>query len=214
MRAVVAGVLCAVAVTVGCSVDRAGDTVGAPSTTTTPAATSSGIPAPPSIDEWVTTTDSDSGVSFALPAEPTRHERPGDDGASGTLYQAEVTENVNLAVTFSRVPGADYSAAGLADMADQFVDQFQSQETGVDDLQVLDRRAREIYRHPVLDFRVSFTSTKGSRSVWFVRYVGNGSEAVQLQSLAFAEPAEEAEVTQALRLYHQQLVGSLYIPRR
>jgi hypothetical protein len=86
--------------------------------------------------------------------EPTRHEPPGDAG--GTLYQFEVAENVNLAVTFTRVPGAD--------------------------------------------------------SVWFVRYVGNGSEAVQLQSLAFAEPAEEAEVTKALRLYHQQLVGSLSIP--
>lgn len=195
------------AVTAGCGTYRTSDVADAPPAT---APASSGIPAPPSIDEWVVTTDSDTGISFALPGEPTRHEPPG--GASGTVYQVEVAENVNLAVSFSSAPGADYSAAGLADMADRFVDQFRDRETGVDDVQVLDRVAREVYRHPALDFRVSFTSTKGNRSVWFVRYVGNGSEAVQLQSLAFAEPAEEAEVTKALRLYHQQLVGSLSMP--
>lgn len=45
-----------------------------------------------------------------------------------------------------------------------------------------------------------------------MRYIGDGSEAVQLQTIAFAEPADEAAVTEALRPYHQQLIGSLSMP--
>ena len=221
MRRVLAGVLCAVAVTAGCGTEEAPDNAASTPTTTasttastTPAAAlaSSGIPAPPPIDEWTVTTDSDTGVSFALPGEPKRQERPGVDGvtAAGTVYQVELDGGFGLAVSFSSAPGAEYSAAGLADIADQFVDQFHA--AGAKDVQVVDRVPSEVDGHPALDFRVSFTAGTGGRSVWFVRYVGNGSEAVQLQSIAFAEPAEEAAVTEALRPYHQQLIGSLSMP--
>lgn len=212
MRAVVAVVLCAVAVTAGCGVQKAADVASAPSTTTTPTLASSGIPEPSPVDEWIVTTDSDTGVSFALPGEPKRQERPGVDGVSagGTVYQVEVDGGFGLAVSFSSAPGAEYSAAGLADIADQFVDQFQA--VGAKDIQVVDRVPSKVDGHPALDFRVSFTAGNGGRSVWFVRYIGNGSEAVQLQSIAFAEPADEAAVTEELRPYHQQLIDSLSMP--
>lgn len=210
MRRVVAGVLCVVAVTAGCGRPQASDVASAPSTA--PVLASTGIAEPPPIDEWVVTTDSDTGVSFALPGEPKRQERPGVDGvaAGGTMYQVEVAENTSLAVSFSSAPGAEYSAAGLADIANQFVDQFQA--VGAEDVQVVDKVPSEVDGRPVLDFRVSFTSTKGGRSIWFVRYIGDGSEAVQLQTIAFADPADEAAVTEALRPYHQQLIGSLSMP--
>lgn len=216
MRRVLAVVLSAVVVTAGCGAQDAAtdvaDTPPSPPSSTVAAPTAGGIPEPPPIDEWIFTTDSDTGVSFALPGEPKRQERPGIDGvkAGGTMYQVEVTKGFGLAVSFSNAPGSEYSAAGLADIADQFADQFQA--AGAADVQVLDRAPSEVGGHPALDFRVSFTATNGSRNVWFLRYIGHGSEAVQLQSVAFAEPTEEAAVTETVRRYHQQLIGSLTMP--
>lgn len=178
----------------------------------TPAPTPGGIPEPAPVEEWTPTTDRDTGVSFALPGVAHRQTRPGVDGVSAetVLYGAEVGEKFTMSVSFTSAPGAEYSAAGLQDVADQLVAQLQA--AGSEDAQVLDRTATTVGGHPVLDFRMSFTSRDGDRSIWFVRYVGNGSSAVQLQSIAFVDPADEAAATDVVERYHGQLVGTLTMP--
>jgi hypothetical protein len=41
-----------------------------------------------------------------------------------TLYGSEVTDKLNMSVSFTSAPGAEYSAAGLQDIADQLVAQL------------------------------------------------------------------------------------------
>ncbi|MGB3437109.1 MAG: hypothetical protein WBA97_00025 [Actinophytocola sp.] len=193
----------------GSVADSAPSTAPPPPTTTAPASAPGGIPEPAPVDEWTPTTDGDTGVSFALPGVTNRQTRPGVDGVSAatTLYGAEVTDELNMSVSFTSAPGAEYSAAGLQDVAAQLVAQLQA--AGSEDAEALDRTATTVGGHPVLDFRMSFTSRDGRRSIWFVRFVGNGSSAVQLQSIAFVDPATEAAATGVVGRYHQQLIGTL-----
>jgi hypothetical protein len=61
-------------------------------------------------------------------------------------------------------PGADYSAAGLEDIADQLVAQLDT--AGADGVEALERTPTTVAGHPALDFRLSFTATDGKRSIW------------------------------------------------
>jgi hypothetical protein len=175
----------------------------------TPAPAAGGIPEPAPVDEWTQATDSATGVTFALPRAATRQTRPGVDGVSAetVLYGAEVSEKLNMSVSFTSAPGAEYSPAGLQDIVDQLVAQFET--AGAEDVEAFDRTPTTIGGRPALDFRLSFTSREGERSIWFVRYVGNGSTAIQLQSIAFVDPADETAATAVVERYHQQLLGTL-----
>ncbi|TDV52099.1 hypothetical protein [Actinophytocola oryzae] len=171
---------------------------------------STAVPEPPPADRWQTTTDPATGISFALPGKAKVATRDGN--AEGTTpdirsYQVEVAPDLGIAVNFGEAAAADYSAAGLADVADSIVSQFAAQ--GATDTVVTDREETTVGDHPALDFRVSSTSKSGQKSIWLVRAIGDGTRVVQLQSIAFADSDDASSVTPVVERYHRVLLESL-----
>lgn len=213
MRAVV--VLLSVALLAGCgSATDGGSPPTSTSGTTSSVSTSSaasGIPEPSTFDPWKVTTDPDTGVSFALPGTAKEQTRPGNaTTAAVRQYHVEVHEGFGMAVSFSESADADYSAAGLDRLADMVVGQLTS--AGSDDVELTDRAATVVAGRPVLDYRLSFTAGTGDRNIWFVRVIGDGTRAIQLQSIAFVAPGDEAPALALVQKYHQQLVDSVRLP--
>jgi hypothetical protein len=195
---------------------ESGTTGSRTGTTTTGSATGGAdvaVPEPPPAQEWPTTTDPGTGVTFRLPGEAKVETRAGNaDGTTPdiTSYQYEVAEDFGVTVSFAEAAAADYSAAGLAEVADMIVQQFTAQ--GATDAEVTDRHPSTIAGRPALDYRVSFTAKTGTKSIWLSRAIGDGTRVVQLQTIAFVDPADVAALTPLVERYHQTLVESVTLP--
>jgi hypothetical protein len=182
------------------------------SSTTQVTTTSAGIPDPPAPDEWVATTDPATGVSFSLPGQPVVESRPANaegTSAAATMYRVEVVPDFGLSVSFAEAPAADYSAEGLDSVADSIVAGLKS--AGATDVDIKGRQHSTVAGHPALDFQLAFTAKNGTSNIWFARFIGNGTRAIQLQSIAFVQP-DDTESVKVIEKYHQQLIATVRIP--
>jgi hypothetical protein len=168
---------------------------------------------PPPAERWTPTADPATGISFLLPGRAevdTRSANAAGTTPNRTEYTVEVRGGLTVSAGVMAAPGADYSTEGLDDGATQIVTGLRA--AGSSDAILTDRRYLTVGVHPALDFRVSFTATNGTRSIWLTRSIGDGTRVVQLQTIAFADPKDEPSLTSVAERYHRILVDSVSLP--
>jgi hypothetical protein len=231
VRTSLAALLAVVLLASGCAsvVDGSGSGSGAPSasssaeaatptpspTSTTPAApaTSSGVLHVPAESAWVKKTDTATGISFDLPGVAklqTQQLKVGDGTPFiSREYEVEIGGESGVALSVAMLKGTSTPIVwNPSQYAKGLVTQFKAQ--GAPDAAISEQHQSTIGGNLVLDFRLGFTATTGTKAVWLIRLIRDNHTLILAQTIGFAD--DPNTLLPVARKLHARLLSGIVVP--